>query len=581
MKRVACILLLVLGTGEVKAQYFFRGTVTDNRGDKLQYVKITSQSSGNIYRSNVQGGFGFNGAVPFDTIYFSYDGYETVTRVLKANEHNTIVLNALPVSAIFKKNHLSSIAAVKKDSARVRHFYNETYNKSRENIFLFTDEAPVISFSANINRASYSNVRRFINDMDGPVPADAVRIEEMLNYFNFHYREPEKDSMFSFSSVITQCPWNPASQLLLLNVCAQKINTEHLPASNLVFLIDVSGSMDMPNKLPLLKAGFRMLVKNLRAIDTVSIVTYGETVEVPLEAIAGSEKEKITAAIDALTADGPTPGEAGIKLAYHVAQKHFIKGGNNRIFLGADGDFNVGMNTEKELENLIEYQKQSGVYLTCLGVGMGNYKDSKLAVLSQMGNGNFAYLDNEQEAEKVLVSELTQTLFTVADNVYISVAFNPSTVVAYRLTGYDNDHKAHADTNMRIEGGEIGSGHSLMAVFELLPLTDSNTTGNILADIKVQYSLPGLRNIYSTGIVCPNNYTPWIKTAPDIKKAVAVVLFGMKLRQSVYSQKVSWKKLNTLCRTAFDPNNYIEKELLELVEKAQKLYRKKRKYSLR
>ncbi len=561
------------------AQHYFRGIVTDSRGDKLQYVKITSKTTGNIYRSNVFGGFGFNTTILYDTLVFSYDGYETLTRILKAGEHTIVALNALPVSAIFRKNHLSSLAASKRDSARVKYFLNETYNSSIENGFLFTEESPAISFSANINRASYSNVRRFINDMDGPVPPEAVRIEEMLNYFNFHYREPAGDSMFSFSSIITSCPWNNASQLLLLNISAKKINTRLLPANNLVFLIDVSGSMDMPNKLPLLKAGFRMMVKNLRSIDTVSLVTYGETVELLLDGISGFEKDKIIKAIDALTADGPTPGEAGIKLAYQVAQKHFIKNGNNRIFLGADGDFNVGLSTEKELETLIEHQKQTGIYLTCLGVGMGNYKDSKLAVLSQMGNGNFAYLDNEQEAEKVLVSELTQTLFTVADNVYITAAFNPALVKAYRLTGYDNDRKALADTTIQLEGGEIGSGHSLMAVIEMLPNNDTVAAGNIVCNIKVQYSLPGLRNIYSADHVCTENFTPYPLMLPDIKKAICVVMFGMKLKQSQYAAAISWKKLLLQCKAVFASDIPIEAELVELVAKAQKMYKKKRRYS--
>lgn len=576
MKRPALILLLAISVNGVFCQYFFRGTVTGNNGEKLQYVKIVSKSSGNIYRTGVNGAFGFYSKILFDTLQFSYDGFTTATKQFKATEFISIVLNALPSSVIFRKNHLSSLA-YKKDSSVIRSVYNETYNSINENSFLFTEQSPAISFSANINRASYSNVRRFINDMDGPVPPEAVRIEEMLNYFNFHYTEPAADSAFSFLPVLTNCPWNNNSKLLLLNISAKKINMGRLPANNIVLLADVSGSMDMPNKLPLLKSGFRLLVKNLRAIDTVSIVTYGETVEVKLDGVSGKEKEKIINIIDALNADGPTPGESGIKLAYQVAQKHFIKNGNNRILLGADGDFNVGLTTEKELEAMIDYQKQSGIYLTCLGVGMGNYKDSKLSILSQTGNGNFAYIDNEQEAEKTLVSELTQTLFTVADNVYISVNFNPAFTMAYRLIGYDNDKTMYTDTSTLLEGGEIGSGNSLMAVFELLPNTDTVAAGNILANVKVQYSLPGIRTAYTSDYICNNNFTTFKNTESSIKKAVCVILFGMKLKQSKYAEEINWKQLQAFCKVNFIPTNFSEKEFIELIEKAGKIYKHKKK----
>ncbi len=560
----------------VFSQFYFRGTVKDNHGDKLQYVKITVKSTGLVYRTDVFGGFGFSSGAAADTVSFWYDGYEGTTKVLQASGFATVVLNALPASAIFKKNHLSNIAISKKDSGANWTVLNETYNDITENSFLFTTQSPAVSFSANINRASYSNVRRFINDMDGPVPPDAVRIEEMLNYFNFHYSEPKNDSMFSCSSWVTNCPWNKNGQLFFVNISAKKINMQRLPASNLVFLIDVSGSMDMPNKLPLLQSGFRLLVKSLRAIDTVSIVEYGELVNVVIDGVPGNEKEKIMNAIDGLHADGPTPGEAGIKLAYKVAQKHFIKGGNNRIFLGADGDFNVGLSTEKELESMIEYQKQSGVYLTCLGVGTGNYKDSKLSVLSQIGNGNFAYIDNEQEAEKVLVSELTQTLFTVADNVYISTSFNPLVVAAYRLIGYDNERTAFTDTATNLEGGEIGSGHSLMAIFELMPNPDPVVQQQIFADIRVNYSMPGQRWIKTIDHKCINNIIPFKNADSSLKKAACVVLFAMKLKQSKYAEHISWKNLIGMCNKNFSKTNLIEVEFSGLVKKAREIYRHKK-----
>ena len=266
-----------------------------------------------------------------------------------------------------------------------------------------------------IDKASYSNVRRFLN-MGSTIPPDAVRIEELLNYFNFGYTDPPADSCFVLRSRLSECPWNPANRLLFLRVCARKLDPSRIPPANLVSLIDVSGSMDLPNKLPLIKSATSLLINNLRAIDTVSIVTYGSSVSVALQPTSGENKKKILEAIDDLEPGGATPGEAGIRAAYRMAKSQYIKGGNNQVILATDGDFNEGETSEEELEKLVVEYKRWGVYLTCLGVGMGNYKDSKLEVLAKKGNGNFAYIDDEQEAEKVLVREFTQTVYAVADD---------------------------------------------------------------------------------------------------------------------------------------------------------------------
>ena len=274
-------------------------------------------------------------------------------------------------------------------------------------------------------------------------------------------------------TTLSSCPWNADNQLFYINLSSKKLNLDTLPPSNLVFLIDISGSMDMPNRLPLLKSAFRFLVNNLRDKDSVAIVVYGGTIGTMLNTTSGGEKEKILKAIDELVPGGSTPGESGIKLAYSVARNHFIKGGNNRVILATDGDFNVGLKTEEELDELITQQRESGIYLTCLGVGMGNYKDSKIQTLAKKGNGNFAYLDNFKEAEKVLLTEFTQTLYAVADDVYMNVEFNPEYVKEYRLIGFDNKVGALKDSLSIIEGGEIGSGHSMVAMFEIVP-TDIN-----------------------------------------------------------------------------------------------------------
>jgi Ca-activated chloride channel homolog len=511
-------------------------------------------------------------------LMFSFDGYDTLTAAVKAEEYARVVMKNLPSSVIFTRENLSVIIQNKETASGEQIFKNETYHRTDENEFLSATQSPGIAFSANINRASYSNVRRLINEMESLLPPYAVRIEEMLNYFNFNYTEPAGDSMFHCVSYVTNCPWNKTNELLFVNISARKIDMGHIPPNNLIFLIDVSGSMDMTNKLPLLKSGFIKMVKNLRSIDTVSIVTYGENVDLLLEGVSGSDKERITAAIEKLSADGPTPGEAGIREAFKVAQRRFIKGGNNRIILAADGDFNVGMSTEKELMTLIEQEKKYGIYLTCLGVGTGNYKDSKLSVLAQKGNGNFAYIDNEQEAEKVLVTDLTKTLFTVADNVYLSMNFNPQLVKEYRLLGYDNENTLMKDSAIHLKGGEIGSGHSLMAVFELVPVTDTIILSNWMAKLQVHYRLPMQQQQYITSYTCRHLLKPLNIADNSLKKAACVVMFGMKLKDIEYSRDISWRSLQKLAVTSFDKNKFLEKEFLQLIGKAKKMYTHRKKY---
>lgn len=547
-------------------------------GQRLPSVKIITTGNRQIYKSDQYGNFGFSSPLLQDTLVFSYDGYDTLTLMVKAEEYARVILKNLPSSIIFTKDNFSVLIRNNESFPGEQTFKNETYHLTNENNFLTTAQSPGIAFSANINRASYSNVRRLINEMESLLPPYSVRIEEMLNYFNFNYTEPGRDSMFHCVSYLTNCPWNKTNELLFVNISARKIDMRNIPPNNLIFLIDVSGSMDMPNKLPLLKSGFIKMVKNLRPIDTVSIVTYGENVNLVLEGVSGSNKETITAAIEKLSADGPTPGEGGIRLAFKVAQRRFIQGGNNRIILAADGDFNVGMSTEKELMGLIEQEKKYGIYLTCLGVGSGNYKDSKLSVLAQKGNGNFAYIDNEQEAERVLVTDLTKTLFTVADNVYLSMNFNSQTVKQYRLLGYENENTMMKDTIIQLKGGEIGSGHSLMAVFELVPVTDTFINSSWMAKLQVHYRLPLQLKQYTTGYTCLQLAKPLLEADNSLKKAASVVMFGIKLKDSEYSKNISWRSLQKLAAGSFDKDKFLEKEFLQLISKAKKMYTHRRKY---
>ena len=457
----------------------------------------------------------------------------------------------------------------------------ETYSSLVENEFIPAERYPETGFAVTIDKASYSNVRRFLN-MGSTIPPDAVRIEELLNYFNFGYTDPPKDSCFFLHSSLSECPWNPDNQLLFLRVCARKIDPARIPPANLVFLIDVSGSMDMPNKLPLLKSAFNLLVNNLRAIDTVSIVVYGSTVGVWLPPTSGADKKTIQKSIEDLYPGGPTPGEAGIRAAYRVAKSQFREGGNNRVILATDGDFNVGETSEEELEKLVTLHKQWGIYLTCLGVGMGNYKDSKLEVLAKKGNGNFAYLDDEKEAEKVLVREFTQTVYAVADDAYLNISFNPALVKSYRLIGFDNRVKAISDSLNEVQGGEVGSGHSLLALFELTPVDDDIppivawADTNRLARVVVNYKLPHDPVERMTSYDCADEMVPFQELQPCYRFASSIALFGGLLKRSKFTHQAGWKDAILMAEQASDPGDTMQQEFIGLIVKARKIYGKEK-----
>ncbi|PWT75104.1 MAG: hypothetical protein C5B59_09645, partial [Bacteroidetes bacterium] len=402
-----------------------------------------------------------------------------------------------------------------------------------------------------------------------------------LNYFNLDYTAPARDSNFSFNSYLSDCPWNSENLLLYLHVCAKKADIEKIPAANLVFLIDVSGSMDLPNRLPLLKSAFKLLVKNLREKDTVSIVVYGSTVGVWMPPTSGGEKQKILKSIEELEPGGATPGEAGIRAAYRVAKSQFVKGGNNRIILATDGDFNVGQSTEEDLEGLISMYRQTGIYLTCLGVGMGNYKDSKLEVLARRGNGNFAYLDDEKEGEKVLMREFTQTIYAVANDANLNISFNPHVVGDYRLIGFDNKLKALADTSNEIQGGEIGSGHSLLAIFEIHPVVsdlESIFPGKKgFAKACLNYKLPNDSLRKQSFYDCPFKITPFNELPKSYRFAASAVMFGGLLKKSRFLKNISWDDLIDLANQSYDPEDVAQKEFITLAEKAKKIYAKEKK----
>jgi Ca-activated chloride channel homolog len=573
----------LLITNSLAAQYFLRGEMKDESNNPMANVKIIFHSNGYVYYSGGSGGFGIPSPHDADSVTISFDGYQTQHLKLYSNKYEYITLK---LQRIANTPRLSRLVSFTKNMEwKNRHNWSlagETYSNLLENEFIATNAFPETGFAINTDKASYSNIRRFIN-MGSTVPPDAIRIEELLNYFNFGYKEPKKDSVFEFESYLTACPWNEDNQLLYLKVGARKVNMDAIPPSNLVFLIDISGSMDLPNRLPLLKASFNLMVNNLREKDTVSIVVYGSTVGVWMQPTSGKEKEKIIKAIEGLYPGGPTPGASGIVAAYQLAKSKYIKGGNNRVILATDGDFNVGQSTEEELENMIIQHRKWGIYLTCLGVGMGNYKDSKLEVLAKKGNGNFAYLDNEKEAEKILVKELTQTLYSVADDAYFGIKFNPKYVKEYRLIGFDNKRNAIADSATELEGGEVGSGHSLMALFEITPGNSNNIndqTGaksEIIANAVINYRNPKDSAKQRSCFTIPFVFTEFNELPSCHRFAAAVVEFGSLLKNSRYTRNLSWSEVITLATESHNPEDAVQTEFLKILEHAKKIYGKVRK----
>ncbi len=467
----------------------------------------------------------------------------------------------------------------------------ESYTKNPENDFMTVKASPLSTLSVDVDRASYSNIRRFINEGQRP-PADAVRVEEMINYFEYNYPQPTGDDPVAITTEITTCPWNTQNKLLHIGLQARKIATEKLPSSNLIFLIDVSGSMNEPNKLPLLKASLKMLVNNLRAQDHVAIVVYAGNAGLVLPPTPGNEKAKIIDALESLSAGGSTAGGEGILLAYKTAKEHFIKGGNNRVILATDGDFNVGVSNDNELEELIVKQRGTGIFLTCLGYGMGNYKDAKMEVLADKGNGNYAYIDNIQEAQKTLVAEFGGTLFTVAKDVKAQVEFNPAKVQGYRLVGYENRVLNAEDfKDDKKDAAEMGAGHTVTILYEIIPAgiksaqlrnTDelkyqqpaSNySSGNgELATVKFRYKAPdgavSKELVHSIG----DKEKTLLQTSENIRFAASVAMWGMLLKDSKYKGMASYANAILLAESARgnDKDGY-RAECIRLMKSGSKL----------
>jgi Ca-activated chloride channel family protein len=561
------------------AQYYIQGEVLDVDNKPIQNVKIYMPHSRGIFSSGASGGFGIPSSRLRDSLILTKIGYDSLMVEINTKEYQKLILKKVIGGIKSNSPKLVSITKGMEGSVYPMSYYmGESYSNLAENDFITTNKNYNTSFSMRIDKAAYSNIRRFINQ-NTKVPPDAVRIDEMLNYFSFNYQEPPVGKDFNITSQLTDCPWDSKHMLLFINQSAKKLSLDKVPPSNFVYLIDVSGSMDQPKRLPLLKEAFQLLVKNLREQDTVSIVVYGGFAGVWLKPTGGAEKEKISKSIEELNAWGDTPGATAIRIAYQLAKSTFMKNGNNRIILATDGDFNVGQTSEKELENLIAKEKESGVYLTCLGVGMGNYKDSKIEVLAKKGNGNFAYFDDFQEAEKVLVTEFTQTLYSVASDVYNTIYFDTSLVREYRLIGYDNKKTILSDGTDELEGGEIGSGSGNTIVFEIVPVSKNllKEQKRDFAHLKINYRNSDNKLQDSISYKCPGNFVPFDQLIKPLQFATAVTMYGLKLRESKYFPDASWDSIKEIATSALSPDNYVESEFIELVEKSNKIYTEKRK----
>ena len=593
------------------------GYVLDkDSGDSIPYANMILMDAGGQKTpgmSDLSGYYSFSNLLPgeyeLEVRAVGYSAYKVTGIKLTAGQTLNVELKPEPVvleeiviteSRIEKEHYANSPKKMNAYGGTVTSGYSmyaddgsntEAYNAVNENGYKNAKLNPLSTFSVDVDAASYSNVRRYITQGNKP-PVDAVRVEEFINYFDYDYPDPADEHPFSITTEIGDCPWNSNNKLVHIGLQAERLKTKDLPANNLVLLLDVSGSMAAENKLPLLKKSFRLLVDELRAEDKVAIVVYAGAAGVVLEStsISKENKTKILESLDNLQAGGSTAGGQGIQLAYKVAAENFIKDGNNRVILATDGDFNVGMSSDGEMQRLIEEKRNSGIYLTCLGFGMGNYKDSKLETLADKGNGNYAYIDNLLEAKKVLVTEMGGTLLTLAKDVKIQVEFNPSVVESYRLVGYENRLLNAEDfNNDKVDAGEIGAGHSVTALYEIVlkgqgtaPSVDplryqdndpaEGALSNEMLTVKFRYKKPESDTSILIEKNLANAITGWNELSKDYKFSAAVASYGMLLRNSeyrgtaTYDQVISWAN-----EGKGSDNNGYRSEFIRLVEVTKSL----------
>lgn len=636
--------LLFITTNFAQKTKIISGVIFDETSQPLPGVSVIEKGTHNGSISNIDGSFSLSLTTHNPIIQFSFIGYKTQEIEVKDSSKLQITLqpdqctieevvavgygiqrkkdltgsvtsvnikNALSgsvpgVSVKTKKGKTIQIRGISSNNTPTPGFIssnqyiyqnNEDYVSNTENKFNDPNTEPLSTFSVDVDKASYANIRRFINQGILP-PADAVRIEEMINYFNYEYDEPKNEHPFAIHHELAKCPWNESHYLMKVALQGKRMKKDNLPPSNLVFLLDVSGSMNAQNKLPLLKSALKMLVNELRPEDKVSIVVYAGAAGVVLEPTDGNDKQKIYEALDNLNAGGSTAGGAGLKLAYNMAHKNFLKGGNNRIILATDGDFNIGVSTNDEMEKLIEAERDKGIYITVTGFGMGNYKDSKMEIIADKGNGNYFYIDNLQEARKALVEEFGGTLFTIAKDVKFQLEFNPQLVAGYRLIGYENRLLNKEDFNDdQKDAGEIGSGHTVTALYEIIPVGAEDTRkyipgvdalkyqkeitkkkkgdnefANELLTMKLRYKKPNENNSTLMVTTVKHNVSSFKDASNDFRFVSSVAAWGMKLKNSKYIKETSYSSIIEWAKKAKAEDEYGYKgEMIRLMQTAQSL----------
>ncbi|MFC6101916.1 YfbK domain-containing protein [Olivibacter domesticus] len=608
------MLLLILVGFRADDYHTTSGTVYDTENNRpLQGVTIKVEGTHITTTSNNKGKYMLNVPNGATHLLFSMIGFESKrVRIEKtslldvwldpsnASLEETVIVDA---SKARRSNMRTAtfISAQTKSIPRGglvinRHYptypSTESYKKISENGFIDPKQEPLSTFAIDVDAASYSNVRRFINNGQLP-PKDAVRLEEMINYFQYNLAAPNNNDPVAIHTELSSAPWNVKHHLLRIGLKAKTMKTDKLPPSNFVFLLDVSGSMSDFNRLPLVKTSMKLLVDQLRDKDHVAIVTYAGSAEIKLTSTAGNNKIKIKDAIDALEANGSTAGGAGIKLAYRLAKESFIKEGNNRIILASDGDFNVGPSSDADMEELVANERQSGISLSVLGFGMGNLKDSKMETLANKGHGNYAYIDNLAEARKAMVTEFGSTLFTVAKDVKMQVEFNPAKVQAYRLLGYENRLLEKEDfNNDQKMGGDMGVGHTVTALYEIIPAgIKDDYVGNVdplkyqspnkstvisnsteMATIKFRYKNPESEKSNLKKLSIAAKPVSFSETSEDFKFTSAVAEFGLLLRNSAYKQQAAYDGLITRAKKAkgIDEEGY-RAEFIKLAENTKLL----------
>lgn len=609
MKILSTLFMLLLIVTETHAK-IITGSVKDRSTNQaLSGVLVTNVSQKTTILTDQHGEYQIE-AQAGEELKFSYMGYiDEIVKIGKSNMVHVLLDPAVPVSVspIQEKVALAQstfdYAAGNAQSRNLvirgtfRPMETESYASIAENKFTNPLQEPLSTFAADVDAASYSNVKRFIKSGTLP-PTDAVRVEEMINYFDYNLAEPRKGDPVGIMTELAQAPWNTQHQLLRISLKAKDIPTEKLPPSNFVFLIDISGSMGAPNKLPLVKSSFKMLVDQLRPEDKIAIVTYAGNANIALEITTGDKKMKIKEVIDGLKAGGSTAGGDGLKMAYNMARKNFIPGGNNRVIMATDGDFNVGASSDTDMEKLIVRERESNVNISVLGYGMGNYKDSKMEILANKGRGNYAYINDISEARKAIVSEFGGTMFTVAKDVKIQVEFNPKFVQAYRLVGYENRLMAAEDFNNDSKvGGDMGVGHSVTALYEIVPVgVKSTIIGSVdplkyqdnkkpvahnnskeLATVKFRYKEPHSdRSSVQEHVVLPQ-VVAIAQASEDFRFITAVAELGMLLRHSEYKQDSSFDRVIQRAKAAKgqDDEGY-RAEFIRLAEDAKVLVESER-----